>query len=161
VLQRLRITSCNDGPAPCVGRPAVAHNRERTIRRGGLPPAYSQGFVRATPPPVGKVGERLASLQSSGRSARYDVAVEAAQIRRGVDDLLALETLEWDERRRDSDRVRCHRLRATVIGLEVAEQGLAALAVEAAPLEIVRTAVEIERQQLPMRAWHERGRFEE
>lgn len=231
--QRLRITYGKRGPARYVAHLDVMRTWERTIRRAGLPLAYSQGFsphariALAAPLPVGtvgerelldiwlaapvtpdealrrltealppglevidveEVGERLPSLQSSVRSARYEVVfaaadVDAAQIRAGVRDLLALETLDWEERRGDSDKVRRYDLRATVVGLAVRERDgqlvlkmqltleegktgrpasvLAALAVEAAPLATVRTSVAIERQQVAMRAWRKRGRFEE
>ena len=140
---------------------------------------------------VEEVGERLPSLQSLVRSARYEVtfdagAVDAGSLRAQVHELLARETLDWEEQRGGSDKVRRYDLRATVIELSVREPAptgdgvllemhlaleegrtgrpasvLAALGVEARPSSTVRTFVEVERPQLAMRAWRERGRFEE
>ena len=137
---------------------------------------------------VEEVGERLPSLQSSVRSARYEVtfdsrAVDAEALRDRVGELLARETLDWEEQRGGSDKVRRYDLRATVIDLCVREGGghvvlemrlaleegktgrpasvLAALGVEAEPLETVRMSLDIQRRQVAMQAWRERGRFEE
>ena len=163
--------------------------------------AEAQRRLAAALPPgleavaVEEVGERLPSLQSSVRAARYEVRFDAAEVDAGwlearVRELLALETLDWEEQRPGSEKVRRYDLRETVIALAVRPPGgrregdrdalvlemhlaleeaktgrpasvLAALGVEASPLEIVRTAVEVERPQVAMRAWRERGRFEE
>ena len=137
---------------------------------------------------VEEVGERLPSLQSSVRSARYEVAFDSAEIdaealRERVAELLARDTLDWEEQRGGSDKVRRYDLRATVIDLSVREgdgrvaldmhlalaEGktgrpasvLAALGVETEPLETVRISLDIERPRVAMQAWRERGRFEE
>jgi radical SAM-linked protein len=137
---------------------------------------------------VEEVGERLPSLQSSVRSARYEVAFDAGEVdvaglRERVGELLARETLDWEEQRGGSDKVRRYDLRATVIDLSVREgdgrvaldmhlalqEGktgrpasvLAALGVETEPLETVRISLDIERPRVALRAWRERGRFEE
>ncbi|MEE8337637.1 MAG: TIGR03936 family radical SAM-associated protein [Dehalococcoidia bacterium] len=137
---------------------------------------------------IEEVGERLPSLQSSVRAAHYVVrfdagAVEAAAVGERVAELMALETLDWEEQRGGSDKVRRYDLRATVIELTLREEGdrvtlamhlaledgktgrpasvLAALDVEAEPLEVVRTSLDVERPRLAMRAWRESGRGEE
>ena len=165
-------------------------------------PADAQRRLAAALPPgleavaVEEVGERLPSLQSSVRAARYEVRFDAVEVDAGwlearVRALLALETLDWEEQRPGSEKVRRYDLRETVIALAVrpldgrgegghgeevvlemhlalaeAKTGrpasvLAALGVEARPLEVVRTTVEVERPQVAMRAWRERGRFEQ
>lgn len=137
---------------------------------------------------VEEVGERLPSLQSSVRSARYEVAFDAGEVDvawlcERVGELLARETLDWEEQRGGSDKVRRYDLRATVIDLSVREgdghvvvdmhlaleEGktgrpasvLAVLGVETEPLETVRISLDIERPRVAMQAWRERGRFEE
>ncbi len=139
-----------------------------------------------------EVGERLPSLQSMVRAARYRVtfvatagdgeAVEADSLRASVDELMAAERLDWEEQRGPGKKPRRYDLRAAVIALSVGEQGgqiviemhlaledgrtgrpasvLAALGVEAAPLEIVRTSLEVEHPQIALRAWRESGRVE-
>ena len=146
---------------------------------------------RALPPgldvlDVEEVGERLPSLQSVVRAARYEVAFEAGAIdveavRDAIRELLARDSLDWEEQR--GNKTRRYDLRATVIELAIAddveqpvmtmhlalEDGrtgrptsvLAALGVKAQPVEVTRTAVEIEHPQVAMRAWRERGRFED
>ena len=95
----------------------------------------------------------------------------------------ARKTLDWDERRGDSDSVRRYDLHSTVIELVVRERDervvlemqlaledrntgspasvLAALGVEPEPLKTVRTSVDFERPQVATRKWRERGRFEQ
>lgn len=137
---------------------------------------------------IEEVGERLPSLQSSVRAAHYVVrfdagAVEAVALGERVAELMALETLDWEEQRGGSDKVRRYDLRAAVIELTLHEEGdrvtlamhlaledgktgrpasvLAALDVAAEPLEVVRTSLDVERPRLAMRAWRESGRAEE
>ncbi len=137
---------------------------------------------------VEEVGERLPSLQSSVLSARYEVTfdsteIDAEALRERVGELLERETLDWEEQRGGSDKVRRYDLRATVIDLSVRQGGgrvaldmhlaleegktgrpasvLAALGVETEPLETVRISLDIERPRVAMQAWRERGRFEE
>ncbi|MSQ36624.1 MAG: DUF2344 domain-containing protein [Dehalococcoidia bacterium] len=232
MAQRLRVTYRKDGPATYVAHLDVMRTWERTIRRAGLPLAYSQGFsphprlalaaplpvgiigerelldlfleqavapaearellVAASPPgfavvDVDEVGERLPSLQSVVRAARYEVAfaagtVDAASLRARVDALLGLAALDWEEARGEGEQTRRYDLRAAVLGLAVRERGetlvlemhlsleegrtgrpvsvLAALGVTAEPARIARTAVEVERTRVALRAWRERGRFE-
>jgi radical SAM-linked protein len=132
-----------------------------------------------------EVGERLPSLHASMRAARYRVVLDAAEVdaaalQARVDALLALDTLDWEELR--GERLRRFDLRALIYELDVREEPgavviearlalsqertarpvsvLAALDVGAAPIDLVRTAIEIERPQIALRAWRERGRFE-
>ena len=137
-----------------------------------------------------EVGERLPSLQSAVRAAHYRVsfaqdALDVASLRASVDTLLAAETLDWEEQRGPGKKPRRYDLRATVIALAVSEDGedgdqivlamhlaledgktgrpaslLAALGVEAEPLEVVRTSLVVERPQVALRAWRESGRIE-
>jgi len=140
-----------------------------------------------------EVGERLPSLQSTVRAAHYRVTfdagdIAAAALRASVDQLMAAETLDWEEQRGPNKKPRRYDLRAAVIALAVSEDGdategartvvemhlaledgrtgrpasvLAALGVEAEPLEVVRTSIEVEQPQRAMRAWRESGRSEE
>ena len=140
-----------------------------------------------------EVGERLSSLQSAVRAAHYRVTFDAdylaaEALRASVDDLMAAETLDWEEARGPNKKPRRYYLRAAVIALAVSDdddgtQGartliemhlaledgrtgrpasvLAALGVEAEPLEVVRTSIEVERPQAALRAWRESGRAEE
>ena len=135
---------------------------------------------------VEEVGERLPSLQSIVRAARYEVAFEAGAIDveavgDAIRELLARDSLDWEEQR--GNKTRRYDLRATVIELALAgdaeqpvvtmhlalEEGrtgrpasvLAALGVEAQPVEVARVAVEIEQPQVAMQAWREHGRFED
>ncbi len=157
-------------------------------------PAQARARLEAALPPglgvlaVEEVPERLPSLQSSLRSGSYEVrfeggGVDAAWLRGRVRELLALETLDWEETRGESGKVRRYDLRATVIDLGVQEDGqqvvlemqltleggktgrpasvLAALGVEAEQPEVVRTALVVERVQIAMQAWRERGRYED
>ncbi|MEE8338111.1 MAG: TIGR03936 family radical SAM-associated protein [Dehalococcoidia bacterium] len=134
-----------------------------------------------------EVGERLPSLQSAVRAAHYRVsfardALNVASLRASVDALLAAETLDWEEQRGPGKKPRRYDLRATVIALVVSEDGdrivlamhlaledgktgrpaslLAALGVEAEPIEVVRTSLVVERPQVALRAWRESGRIE-
>jgi radical SAM-linked protein len=135
-----------------------------------------------------EVGERLPSLQSSVRAARYRVTFDAAEVapaslREAADALIAAETLDWEEQRGPNKKPRRYDLRAAVMALGVSEDAdrtviemhlaladgntgrpasvLAALEVEAAPLEVVRTSIEVEQPKVAMRAWRESGRGEE
>ena len=159
------------------------------------PAEASERLAAALPPGIEvvdleEVGERLPSLQSAVRAARYEIAFDASavdvdRLREAVQRLLALETLDWEEARGESEKLRRYDLRATVLDLAVRgpdpdgevvlemhltlQDGatgrpasvLAALGVEAEPLETRRTRVEVERIQVALRAWRERGRFEE
>ncbi len=159
--------------------PSVAPADARERLREALPPGLDVLDVE-------EVGERLPSLQSVVRAARYEVVFEAGAIdveavRDAIRELLALDSLDWEEQR--GNKTRRYDLRATVIDLALAgdaeqpvvtmhltlEDGrtgrpasvLAALGVEAQPLDVARTAVEIEQPQVAMQAWRERGRFED
>ena len=137
---------------------------------------------------IEEVGERLPALQASMRAAHYRVtfaaaAVDATMLRERAEALLALTTLDWEERRGGSDKVRQYDLRKAVFDLQVSsidertviemhlalEQErtgrplsvLAALEVAAEPIELARTLLEIDRPQVAMRAWREGGRVEE
>jgi radical SAM-linked protein len=132
-----------------------------------------------------EIGERLPSLQASLRSACYRIVfdsadIDAAALRERVRAFLALETLPWEELR--GERLRQFDLRPLVYSLAVSETPgrvvliarlalsqersgrpssvLAALEIEAEPLELMRTEVEVERSRVALRAWRERGRFE-
>lgn len=131
-----------------------------------------------------EIGERLPSLGASVRAARYRAtfAVGCApdDLEGRVAALLALPALEWEERR--GERLRRFDLRALIYHLDVAlEDGrpclkmrvalsadrsarpvsvLSALGLEQAGARLVRTAIEVERPQVALRAWRERGRFE-
>ncbi|MBM3138684.1 MAG: DUF2344 domain-containing protein [Chloroflexi bacterium] len=135
-------------------------------------PAEAARRLRGAMPPgldiveVEEVSNALPSLQSSLRSARYEVLLpaargEAAAVRERVDALLALETLDWEEER--GDRTRRYDLRATIdaiaakernalllltMDLSLAEgrtgrpaQVLRALGLDPDALEVVRTLV--------------------
>lgn len=119
---------------------------------------------------VEQVAEQLPSLQSCLRAARYEVGFEADAIdldgvAGAIDELLARETLDWEEQR--GEKVRRYDIRATILALEVGasdggdavismhlslEEGrtgrpaqvLKALGVTAQPLEIVRVALELD-----------------
>lgn len=118
---------------------------------------------------VEQVAEQLPSMQSCLRAARYEVGFEAGAIELddvagSIDELLARETLDWEEQR--GEKVRRYDIRATILALEVGaseggdavismhlslEEGrtgrpaqvLKALGVTAQPLEIVRVALEL------------------
>ncbi|MEZ4501217.1 MAG: TIGR03936 family radical SAM-associated protein [Dehalococcoidia bacterium] len=135
---------------------------------------------------VEEIGDRLPALQASLRAARYEVrfgprALDVPAAAAAIERLLALEELPWEEAR--GDRTRSYLLRATIFEMRLrpSSEGdviemrlamadgltgrpasiLAALAVEAEPDAIVRTEVEVDRPQVAMRAWRERGRFED
>jgi radical SAM-linked protein len=114
-----------------------------------------------------EVSDKLPSLQSSLASAMYEVAFAPGalvldEVRARISELLSLETLEWEEQR--GEKVRRYDLRATILGLTVRrkpsegavlamhlslEEGrtgrpaqvLAALGVEAQPVEVSRMSV--------------------
>lgn len=157
-------------PAPASEVPA----RLRDALPAGLEPLHAE-----------EIGQRLPSLQASMRAARYRIVldaseVDAAALRTRAEALLALDTLDWEELR--GERLRSFDLRALIYGLEVREEPgvviietrlalsqersarpaslLAALEVEAAPRQLVRTAIEVEQPRVALRAWRERGRFE-
>lgn len=135
---------------------------------------------------VEEVGERLPALQASLRAARYEAHFEAsvldpATAARAIATLLALHELPWVEQR--GERTRSYDLRATVFDLSAFEREgtvviamrlsmaegltgrpaavLAGMGIEAEPLAIVRIEVEVDRPQVALRAWRERGRFED
>ena len=119
-----------------------------------------------------EVSDRLPSLQSLLAAARYEIAFAAGEIdepalRARVEELLALDALDWEEQR--GDKVRRYDLRATILDLTLRaepagavtlemylslEEGrsgrpaqvLLALAVEAQPLEISRLVLELQDQ---------------
>jgi len=122
------------------------------------------------------------------RAAHYRVTFDAEDVAAealcaSVDELMAAETLDWEEPRGPNKKPRRYDLRAAVIELAVSEDGdrtviemhlaleegrtgrpasvLAALAVEAHPLEVVRTSMVVEQPQAALRAWRESGRGEE
>ena len=114
---------------------------------------------------IEEVSEALLSLQSSLLAARYEAhlpaATDAGALRRSVEDLLALEALDWEEER--GEKTRRYDLRATIMDLALREDGvlelhlslavgrtgrpaqvLRAMGLDAAGTEIVRTAVELD-----------------
>ena len=115
-----------------------------------------------------EIAHELPSLQSQIRSASYEVtftpgSVDAGEIRGRIAELLALDALDWEEQR--GEKTRRYDLRATVRDLAVREEGervvlamdlelneqrtgrptslLAALAIEARPASVVRTALRL------------------
>jgi radical SAM-linked protein len=118
---------------------------------------------------VEQVVEQLPSMQSCLLAARYEVGFEADAIdldgvATSMEELLARETLDWEEQR--GEKVRRYDIRATILALEVGaveggdamismhlslEEGrtgrpaqvLKALGVVAQPLEIVRSELEL------------------
>lgn len=152
--QRVRVVFRKGGVMQWVSHLDTMRAWERTLRRAGLPLAYTQGFsphpriALAAPLPVGfegerelmdvwldpalapmvvrsrlepelppglevidvdEVAERLPSLQSSLRAARYRITfaageVEAVALAGRLADFLALASLSWDERRGDKTR---------------------------------------------------------
>lgn len=156
------------------------------------PPAEVLARLRDALPPgldpleAVEIGERLPSLQASMQAACYRVVLEASEVdaaalRVRSAQLLALETLDWEELR--GERLRRFDLRALIYGIEILEEAdtvviearvalsqersarpssmLAALGIEATPRAVVRTAIEVARPQVAVRAWRERGRFDE
>lgn len=135
---------------------------------------------------VEDIGERLPSLSASLRWADYEVALPAPAapaLPERVAAFLARSELPWEERR--GERTRRIDLRAAVLALEALPPAvgctrlrmrltlepargarpssvLAALGVEALvrPGSIVRTAIEVARPRIALRAWRARGRFE-
>jgi radical SAM-linked protein len=157
-------------PAP----PDEVVARLRETLPSGLDPLHAE-----------EIGERLPSLQSSIRSACYRIVFDAAEVdtdevRSRVDGLLALTTLPWEELR--GERLRQFDLRPLIYDLAVREEPervtlharlalsqersgrpasvLAALGIEASPVEVVRDEIEVEQPRVALRAWRERGRFE-
>ena len=166
-----------------------------------LAPAEVRARLEATLPPglelvdLDEVAERLPSLQSSLRAARYRITfdareVEASTLASRLADFLALESLEWEERRGEKTRtvdLRPGVLEAavreappadddpageplTVLELRLSlEEGrgvraasvVDALDVGAEPLAMMRTELEIDRPQMALAAWRARGRYEE
>jgi radical SAM-linked protein len=133
---------------------------------------------------VEEIGEWLPSLGSSLRSATYEVVLPreagtAEAIGARCRELMSLDTLPWTEVR--GERVREVDLRAQVIALDarggpdgvvltmrlVLEQErmgrpasvVAALGIAEAPVILVRTAVEVARPLVALRAWRAHGRF--
>ena len=132
-----------------------------------------------------EIGARLPSLQASMQSACYrvtfdDSEVDPAMLRARVQALMALSELDWEEQR--GERVRRFDLRAFIYRLAVHEEPgrvvldvrlalsqersarpasvFAALGIEARPLRLVRTQIEVEQPRIALRAWRERGRFQ-
>ncbi len=165
--QRVRIVFGKRGVLQWVSHLDTMRTWERTLRRAGLPLAYTQGFsphpriALAAPLPVGfegerelmdiwldpalepgivraqierrlppgldvveveEVAERLPSLQSQLRAARYRIGfdgreLDAAALAARLADFLALESLSWEERRGEKTRtvdVRAGVLEATL-----------------------------------------------
>ena len=154
--------------------PPEVVTRLREALPAGLEPAGAE-----------EIGERLPSLQASMRSACYRIAfdvldVDAAALRTRVQALMTLPELDWEEQR--GERVRRFDLRALIYDLAVYEEPgrvvldvrlalsqersarpasvLAALEIDAAPLELVRTGIEVDQPRIALRAWRERGRFQ-
>ena len=118
---------------------------------------------------VEQVSEQLPSMQSCIEAARYEIrfdrdALDIDALSTAIDELLALETLDWEEQR--GEKKRRYDIRATILELAVraAEDGatvlsmhlsllegrtgrpaqvLVALGVDAEPLEIVRASIEL------------------
>jgi hypothetical protein len=119
------------------------------------------------------VGDELAALAARA-------AVDATALAARVEALLALRTLPIEELR--GERLRRLDLRPLIYGLAVSTEDdrvvleahlalsqeqsarpttlLAALGITAAPLELLRTAIEVETPRIALRAWRERGRFQ-
>lgn len=125
---------------------------------------------------VEAIGERTPAIQAATQAARYRVTLDRSQVdvdglRSRIAELLARDALEWEEQR--GEKTRRYDLRAAVydIALSVEDEAvtlemhlalnehatgrpqavLAALGVEAQPLAIVRTAIELESRQVAMR----------
>lgn len=116
---------------------------------------------------IEQVAEALPSMQSCLHAARYEVefapdAVVLHALASTIDQLLALDALDWEEQR--GEKVRRYDLRATILDLSCREQDgaarlemhlsleqgrtgrpaqvLKALEVDAEPMRITRTAIE-------------------
>lgn len=161
-----------DGLLAAPVAPADAVARLATTLPDGLEPLSAE-----------EIGERLPSLGASVRAACYRATFEAGRAGRELEQrvaaLLALPALEWEEQR--GERLRRLDLRALLYDLRACEGGstatvemrvalsqegsvrpasvLAALGLEG-PSQLVRTAIEVERPLIAIRAWRERGRFE-
>ena len=183
----------------------VGFEGERELMDAWLDPPLAPAEVRARlqsilPPglelvDVDEVAERLPSLQSSLRAARYRIAFDAREVQpvslaARLADFLALEHLEWEEQR--GEKRRTVDLRPGVLEAAVREAPPAdddpegkpltvlelrlsldegrgvraasvvdAFGVDAEPLAMVRTELEIDRPQIALAAWRARGRHEE
>jgi radical SAM-linked protein len=146
-------------------------------------------LIRTAPPGLDpleaeEIGERLPSLSASLRSARYRAtfapdALDREALRARVAALLAQSSIEWVEQR--GERLRTIDLRAVVLDLQLGCVGgaavldmhleltqermgrpasvLAALGVTATPAALVRTAIDVDRPRVALRAWRAHGRF--
>lgn len=155
------------------------------------PPVVVQRLRDALPPGLEplraeEIGERLPSLQASMQAACYDVVLAGSEVdpitlRARVEQLLALDALDWEELR--GERRRRFDLRALIYNLDVRDERdevviearlalsqersarpssmLAALGIAATPLRLVRTGIEVARPRVALRAWRERGRFDD
>ena len=136
--------------------------------------AVAKRLTAAMPPglavsAVEQVSDQLPSMQSCIEAARYEIrfdrdALEIDALGIAIDELLARETLDWEEQR--GEKKRRYDIRATILELAVraAEDGatvlsmhlsllegrtgrpaqvLRALGVEAEPLAIVRASIEL------------------
>ena len=118
---------------------------------------------------VEQVADQLPSMQSCIEAARYELRFDRDEIdvdvlATAIDELLARETLDWEEQR--GEKTRRYDIRATILELAVAAsegsdtvlsmylslregrtgrpaQVLRALGVDAEPLEIVRASIEL------------------
>jgi radical SAM-linked protein len=127
-----------------------------------MPPGLSVSAVE-------QVSEQLPSMQSCIEAARYEIqfdrdVLEIDAVAMAIDELLARETLEWEEQR--GEKKRRYDIRATILDLAARAsadgatvlsmhlsllegrtgrpaQVLVALGVEAEPLEIVRASIEL------------------
>jgi len=164
------------------------------------PSEVSARLMLTLPPGLGlvdidEVAERLPSLQSSLRAARYRITfdtseVDLATLRERLEDFLALESLEWEERRGEKTRIvdlRPGVLEAVVREEQPADENSAGeilaalelrlsleegrgiraasvvdgLRVGVEPLSMVRTELEIDRPQIALAAWRARSYHEE
>ena len=125
-----------------------------------MPPGLSVSSIEQVP-------DSLPAMQACLRAARYEVrfpagAVDPSAVASAVGDLLARDSVEWEEQR--GERVRKYDLRATILDLTAREESdvavidmhlsleegrtgrpaqvLKALGVDADPSEIVRRAIE-------------------
>ncbi|MEZ4554259.1 MAG: TIGR03936 family radical SAM-associated protein [Dehalococcoidia bacterium] len=153
--------------------PQVVVTRLSATLPDGLEPCHAE-----------EIGERLPSLGASVRAARYRATFEGPlqphDLAARVSALLALQTLDWEEQR--GERIRRFDLRPLVYDLRVSSTAggaavemrlalsqersvrpasvLAALGVADCGAVLSRTAIEVDRPLVAIRAWRERGRFE-